>query len=85
MDHDKLHNEKKLKSAFRLFDRNGDGSIAPEEVLEVFKGTEMFDMKMAQKMIGQLDTDGDGKISFVEFEKFMKEGDILIVLDEQNS
>ena len=47
MDHDKLHNEKKLKSAFRLFDRNGDGSIAPEEVLEVFKGTEMFDMKMA--------------------------------------
>jgi Ca2+-binding EF-hand superfamily protein len=33
-------------------------------------------------MIGQLDTDGDGKISFVEFEKFMKEGDILLVLDE---
>lgn len=84
MDYDKLHNDKKLRAAFKMFDRNNDGSIAPEEVLEVFKGTEMFDIKMAQKMIGQLDTDGDGKISFVEFEKFMKEGDILLVLDNKD-
>jgi Ca2+-binding EF-hand superfamily protein len=47
MDQDKLHNEKKLKAAFKMFDRNNDGSIAPEEVLEVFKGTELFDLKMA--------------------------------------
>ena len=47
MDHEKLHNEKKLKAAFKMFDRNGDGSIAPEEVLDVFKGNEMFDLKMA--------------------------------------
>ena len=85
MDHDKLHNEKKLKAAFKMFDRNNDGSIAPEEVLDVFKGTELFDIKMAQKMIGQLDTDGDGKISFDEFEKFMKEGDILLVLEGEST
>ena len=66
-----------------MFDRNDDGSIAPEEVLDVFKNTEMFDITMAKKMIAQLDVDNDGKISYVEFEKFMKEGDILIAFDEE--
>ena len=66
-----------------MFDRNGDGNISPEEVLSVFQGTEMFDLTMAKKMIGKLDTDNDGKISFVEFEKFMKEGDVMITFDDE--
>ena len=51
MDHDKLHDTMKLKAAFDLFDRNGDGAIDPQEMLSIFNNSKVFDLKMAVDMI----------------------------------
>ena len=42
----------------------------------------MFNMDMANKIIKELDMNQDGKIEFHEFEKFMKDGDNFVNLDE---
>ena len=39
-------------------------------------------MDMANKIIKELDMNQDGKIEFHEFEKFMKDGDNFVNLDE---
>jgi Ca2+-binding EF-hand superfamily protein len=63
-----------------MLDRNNDGSIQPDEILAVFEGNAMFNMDMAKKIISELDTNKDGKIEYNEFEKFMKEGEILKIV-----
>ena len=62
-----------------MLDRNNDGSIQPEEILAVFEGNSGFNMDQAKKIISELDTNNDGKIEFKEFEKFMKDGDLLAI------
>ena len=44
MDHEKLHNEKKLKAAFQMFDKNNDGSISPDEILSLFQDNSVFNI-----------------------------------------
>jgi len=63
-------------SAFRLFDRNGDGKISQEELNQVLadgdvKGVIGDDIKNLMK---EVDTSGDGVIDFQEFMEMMKKG-----------
>ena len=44
----------------------------------------MFNMDMAKKIIQELDVNKDGKIEYVEFEKFMKDGDNFVLLNEED-
>lgn len=83
MDQENLHNQEKLRAAFAMLDRNKDGSIMPDEVLAIFQGNSMFNMDMAKKIIQELDMNQDGKIEFHEFEKFMKDGDNFVFLNEE--
>ena len=62
-----------------MLDSNKDGSIQPDEILAVFEGNSGFNMDQAKKIISELDTNMDGKIEFSEFEKFMKDGDLLAI------
>ena len=82
MDQENLHNQQKLKAAFGMLDRNNDGSIQPDEVLAVFQGNQMFNIEMAKKIISELDVNKDGKIEYSEFEKFMKDGDNFVQINE---
>ena len=67
-----------------MLDRNNDGSIQPDEVLAVFQGNDMFNIDMAKKIISELDCNRDGKIEYSEFEKFMKDGDNFVLLNEED-
>ena len=60
-----------------MLDRNNDGSIQPDEVLAVFDGNSNFNIDQAKKIISELDTNKDGKIEYSEFERFMKDGELL--------
>ena len=65
----------KLNEAFKAFDRDGSGFITLDELMNVIGGEESFEMdrKAWDKVIGEVDFDGDGKINFEEFVKLMNE------------
>jgi len=57
--------------AFRVFDKDGDGSITKQELAEVLK---MPEMSHIEDMIREVDLDGDGNIAFDEFVQMMEKG-----------
>lgn len=67
--------EQKYLCMFNSFDKDGDGRISTSELLESL-GSEVNEksLKVAQKLIGELDKDGDGFLDPQEFaQKFSKQ------------
>uniref|UniRef100_A0A1B6DGC7 EF-hand domain-containing protein n=1 Tax=Clastoptera arizonana TaxID=38151 RepID=A0A1B6DGC7_9HEMI len=57
-----------FREAFRLFDKDGDGSITQEELGRVMRSLGQFAREEElQQMIQEVDIDGDGYFSFEEF------------------
>lgn len=61
-----------LWSAFRVFDKDGDGRITKQELAAIWK--EQADGEAIKAMVSEVDLDGDGEISFDEFVKMMEKG-----------
>jgi len=62
-------------AAFRVFDRNGDGRISPDELKLVLNDDGVMDVAGAQniaEILTQVDKNGDGVIDFSEFMTMMK-------------
>ena len=65
-------NEKNLMKAFTMFDKDNSGKISSKELKLVLKvGNERCDEKIWNELIYEIDSDGDGEISFQEFKKMM--------------
>ena len=64
--------DEKLKWAFRLFDKDGNGLISFEELGHVMKnlGENLTDSEIGE-MMNEADSDGDGQINYDEFVKMM--------------
>ncbi|XP_071448736.1 calmodulin-like [Hetaerina americana] len=59
---------KEFRDAFRLFDKDGDGSITQEELGRVMRSLGQFATEEElQQMLTEVDIDGDGNFSFDEF------------------
>ena len=58
---------------FKIFDKNGDGSISSAEMQSLMQtfGENITDAK-ANEVIKEADTSGDGRFTFEEFKAFMK-------------
>ncbi|XP_048440967.1 probable calcium-binding protein CML25 [Pyrus x bretschneideri] len=64
-----------LKDAFSVYDIDGNGSISAEELYEVLRSLgDECSIDECRKMIGGVDSDGDGMISFEEFKVMMMTG-----------
>ncbi|KAK7273918.1 hypothetical protein RIF29_14985 [Crotalaria pallida] len=64
-----------LKDAFSVFDVDGNGSITAEELHMVMASLgDECSIAECQKMIGGVDSDGDGMINFEEFKMMMMTG-----------
>jgi len=68
----KLLTHEKLELAFNLFDKDGSGSISSSEVKEVLGVGKNIDEKVWNDIIKEVDANGDGEISFVEFKTMME-------------
>merc|ERR1712032_866335 len=62
-------------SAFRLFDRDGDGKISKEELKTVLENGDVSSVMgemCAEEIMQEVDTSGDGLIDFSEFLQMMR-------------
>lgn len=64
--------EEEIKQAFKVFDRDGNGTISVSELKSVMSslGEKLTDGEI-DAMIREADVDGDGEISYDEFVKMM--------------
>lgn len=60
-------------AAFRLFDKDGSGNISAEEIRQTLGGgaRTFGNEKMWTDIVKEVDTDGDGEISYTEFKDMM--------------
>ncbi|KAK4629180.1 Calmodulin [Fulvia fulva] len=66
--------EQALYEAFRVFDKDGSGTISAEELKAVMKtlGEDLSDKEL-DEMLKEADTDGDGTIDYKEFAALMSQ------------
>ncbi|KAL8044733.1 hypothetical protein ABFX02_08G065100 [Erythranthe guttata] len=57
---------------FKSFDANGDGKISAVELGEALQKLGSVTSEEVQRMMAEIDTDGDGCISYQEFDEFAR-------------
>ena len=74
-----LTSQEKLHAAFRMFDKDGSGTISADEIREVlgFGGSNQLSAEAVDAIIKQVDENGDGDIQFEEFVTIMTSLDQL--------
>jgi len=72
MNEKNLLSNNKLQTAFKMFDKDGGGSISTDEIKQVLSFGQSLDEKVVNDIIKQVDANGDGEISFEEFAEMMK-------------
>lgn len=61
-----------IRQVFDIFDKDGSGTINTREMKQVFKALEIeASENEIQKMINQMDQDGNGEVDFEEFVNIM--------------
>ena len=68
-----LLSNNKLQTAFKMFDKDGGGSISVDEIKQVLSFGQNLDEEVVQQIIKQVDANGDGEISYDEFSQMMLE------------
>ncbi|XP_042500679.1 polcalcin Syr v 3-like [Macadamia integrifolia] len=63
-------NAAEMEKIFKRFDANGDGKISSTELGETLKQLGSVSPEDIKRMMAEIDTDGDGYISFQEFTSF---------------
>lgn len=66
-----LLSNNKLQTAFKMFDKDGGGTISIAEIKEVLSFGQNLDEDVVQQIIKQVDENGDGEISYEEFSQMM--------------
>jgi calcium-dependent protein kinase len=71
MNEKNLLNNSKLQTAFKMFDKDGGGSISIDEIKQVLSFGQNLDEEVISQIIKQVDANGDGEISYEEFAEMM--------------
>lgn len=72
IDESQLLNKEKLQAAFRMFDKDGSGSISTDEIKQVLGYGKTLNEEQAESILREVDENGDNEISFEEFSRMMK-------------
>jgi len=70
--HNMLSKER-LEAAFKMFDKDGNGYLTADELKEIFNpgNQREIDDNVWVELIREVDTNGDGKLSYKEFKEMM--------------
>ena len=71
-DKEQLLSDLNLRFAFNMFDTDRSGSISKAELKMLFESSEKKDDALWNEIFAEVDTDGDGEISFEEFQHAMQ-------------
>jgi len=63
--------EERIKICFGLFDKDGSGSISPQELKSLLGLQSKFTAKTWEWIIKNVDKDGNGQIDYGEFKEMM--------------
>ena len=66
-----LLNEKNMRAAFALFDRDGGGTIEANEIANILGHDVAAEDEVWRAVISEVDTNGDGQIDFSEFQQML--------------
>lgn len=66
-----LFSEKKLKAAFKMYDKDSSGYISKYEIKSALENYASFTDVQLEEIIRQVDKNQDGEISFEEFKQIM--------------
>ena len=64
---EKLLTREKLQAAFNLFDKDGGGSVSATEVKDVLCSGQELEDEVWDRIVSEVDEDGNGEIEFEEF------------------
>jgi len=67
----KLLNKERLEATFKMFDKDGNGTISADEIKSVLCQGGSVDPAAIDQIIKEVDINGDGEISLVEFKDMM--------------
>jgi calcium-dependent protein kinase len=70
-DKRKIITESRLEQAFKMFDKNGDGSISAKEIKSVLNKDGIISNEVWESIIKEVDINGDGYVSLEEFKYMM--------------
>eukprot|EP00358_Blepharisma_japonicum_P007134 CAMPEP_0202942832 /NCGR_PEP_ID=MMETSP1395-20130829/3072_1 /ASSEMBLY_ACC=CAM_ASM_000871 /TAXON_ID=5961 /ORGANISM="Blepharisma japonicum, Strain Stock R1072" /LENGTH=95 /DNA_ID=CAMNT_0049639535 /DNA_START=1073 /DNA_END=1357 /DNA_ORIENTATION=- len=65
---EKVLSAENLKTAFKVFDRDGSGSISAAELRKILEGSVPSDDRVWNEIISEVDQNGDGEIDLQEFQ-----------------
>ena len=71
MNEKNLLSNNKLQTAFKMFDKDGGGTISIDEIKQVLSFGQNLDEEVVNQIIKQVDANGDGEISYDEFANMM--------------
>ena len=71
MNEKSLLSNNKLHTAFKMFDKDGGGSISTDEIKQVLSFGQTLDEAVIAQIVEQVDANGDGEISYEEFAAMM--------------
>lgn len=66
-----LLTEEKLKIAFRLFDKDGSGSITPSELKAILGLSSKYNDKVWNEILNGIEHNKDDEVTYEEFKKMM--------------
>ncbi|NXE87380.1 EFCB1 protein, partial [Menura novaehollandiae] len=80
--------EEKMKYCFKVYDLNGDGYISREEMFQMLKNSLLIQpadeepdegiKDLVEIALKKMDYDNDGKLSFTDFEKAVRDENLLL-------
>ena len=71
MNQSSLTSNERLQAAFKMFDKDGGGSISTDEIKQVLSFGQTLSAEVIDQIIKQVDENGDGEISYDEFAAMM--------------